>query len=214
MQFRIHKEEGDFMSVDLGRQYRSMTMSVLPQNEKLIDTNYYVEGYAANYERYCLGEAWDGKPVYEQFTRENFEGVDRSDVIMQYDHNGDVFARCKNGSLIVRVDDKGLFIAADLGNTQRGKEVYEMISKGMIDKMSWSFIPGKSYFDSDTRTITYDSIKRLFDVSAVSIPANDTTDIHARSFIDGLIGQTMPDPQKQKRKILQIKIKSIIGGKK
>lgn len=202
------------MSVDLGRQYRSMTMSVLPQNEKLIDTNYYVEGYAANYERYCLGEAWDGKPVYEQFTRENFEGVDRSDVIMQYDHNGDVFARCKNGSLIVRVDDKGLFIAADLGNTQRGKEVYEMISKGMIDKMSWSFIPGKSYFDSDTRTITYDSIKRLFDVSAVSIPANDTTDIHARSFIDGLIGQTMPDPQKQKRKILQIKIKSIIGGKK
>lgn len=200
------------MPIKQERQYRTMTMAVQPQKEKLLDTDYYVEGYAANYERYCLGDAWDGKPVYEQFTRENFEGMDLSDVIMQYDHRGEVFARCKNGSLIVRVDDKGLFIAADLGLTQRGKEVYEMISKGMIDKMSWSFIPGKTHFDNETRTITYNSIKKIFDVSAVSIPANDTTDIHTRSFIDGEIEKAAQELRQREMLKLKIKIKSIIGG--
>ena len=168
------------------RQYRSMSMTAVPQSDKLIDSEFYVEGYAANYERYQLFETESGA-VYEQFTRENFEGVDLSDVIMQYDHSGEVFARVKNGSLIVKTDDKGLFIAADLGRTQRGREVYEMIAKGMIDKMSWSFIPAKVHFDKDTRTITYGGIRKIFDVSAVSIPANDTTDIHARSLIDGEI---------------------------
>ena len=195
------------MPVKPERQYRSMSMTVQPQSEKLIDTDYYVEGYAANYERYLLWE--DGaSSVYEQFTRENFEGVDLSDVIMQYNHQGEVFARCKNGSLIVRIDDKGLFIAADLGQTQRGKEVYEMIAKGMIDKMSWSFIPEGMHFDSKTRTVTYSGIKKIFDVSAVSIPANDTTDIHVKSFVDGEITKAMQELHRREALKLAIKIKT------
>lgn len=199
------------MPVKPERQYRSMSMTVQPQSEKLIDTDYYVEGYAANYERYLLWE--DGaSSVYEQFTRENFEGVDLSDVIMQYNHQGEVFARCKNGSLIVRIDDKGLFIAADLGQTQRGREVYEMISKGMIDKMSWSFIPEGMHFDSKTRTVTYSGIKKIFDVSAVSIPANDTTDIHVKSFVDGEITKAVQELHRREAEILRLKIKAILGG--
>ncbi len=199
------------MPVKPERQYRSMSMTVQPQSEKLIDTDYYVEGYAANYERYLLWE--DGaSSVYEQFTRENFEGVDLSDVIMQYNHQGEVFARCKNGSLIVRIDDKGLFIAADLGQTARGKEVYEMISKGMIDKMSWSFIPEGMHFDSKTRTVTYSGIKKIFDVSAVSIPANDTTDIHVKSFVDGEITKAMQELHRREALKLKIKIKATLGG--
>lgn len=191
------------------RQYRSMSMTAVPQSDKLIDSEFYVEGYAANYERYQLFETESGA-VYEQFTRDNFEGVDLSDVIMQYDHRGEVFARCKNGSLIVRLDDKGLFIAADLGQTQRGREVYEMIAKGMIDKMSWSFIPEGMHFDSKTRTVTYSGIKKIFDVSAVSIPANDTTDIHARSLIDGEIKRAAQELRQ--REVLQLQIKIKTGG--
>lgn len=195
------------MPVKPERQYRSMSMTVQPQSEKLIDTDYYVEGYAANFQRYKLWDDGDSS-VYEQFTRENFEGVDLSDVIMQYNHQGEVFARCKNGSLIVRIDDKGLFIAADLGQTQRGKEVYEMISKGMIDKMSWSFIPEGMHFDSKTRTVTYSGIKKIFDVSAVSIPANDTTDIHVKSFVDGEITKAMQELHRREALKLAIKIKT------
>ena len=84
------------------RQYRSMSMTAVPQSDKLIDSDYYVEGYAANFERYKLFDDGDSS-IYEQFTRDNFEGVDLSDVIMQYNHQGEVFARCKNGSLIVRL---------------------------------------------------------------------------------------------------------------
>ncbi len=199
------------MPVKPERQYRSMSMTVQPQSEKLIDSDYYVEGYAANYERYKLWDDGDSS-VYEQFTRENFEGVDLSDVIMQYNHQGEVFARCKNGSLIVRTDDKGLFIAADLGQTQRGREVYEMIAKGMIDKMSWSFIPEGMHFDSKTRTVTYSGIKKIFDVSAVSIPANDTTDIHVKSFVDGEITKAMQELHRREAEILRLKIKAILGG--
>lgn len=199
------------MPVKTERQYRSMSMSAEPQNEKLIDTEYYVEGYAANYKRYKLYDDCSG-PVYEQFTRENFESVDLSDVIMQYDHSGEVFARVKNGSLIVRIDDQGLFIAADLGRTQRGREIYEMISKDMIDKMSWSFIPDKMNFDAVTRTVTYSGIKKIFDVSAVSIPANDTTDIHTRSLIDGEIKKTAQELRRRETLKLQIKIKTKTGG--
>ena len=199
------------MPVKPERQYRSMSMTVQPQSEKLIDSDYYVEGYAANYERYKLWDDGDSS-VYEQFTRENFEGVDLSDVIMQYNHQGEVFARCKNGSLIVRIDDKGLFIAADLGQTARGKEVYEMISKGMIDKMSWSFIPEGMHFDSKTRTVTYSGIKKIFDVSAVSIPANDTTDIHVKSFVDGEITKAMQELHRREALKLKIKIKATLGG--
>lgn len=197
------------MPIKAERQYRSMTMTVQPKSEKLIDSDYYVEGYAANFERYKLFDDGDSS-IFEQFTRDNFEGVDLSDVIMQYNHQGEVFARCKNGSLIVRLDDKGLFIAADLGQTQRGKEVYEMISKGMIDKMSWSFIPEGMHFDSKTRTVTYSGIKKIFDVSAVSIPANDTTDIHARSLIDGEIKKAAQELRRREVIKLQIKIKT--GG--
>ena len=199
------------MPIKPERQYRSMSVTVQPQSEKLIDSEYYVEGYAANFERYKLWDDGDSS-VYEQFTRDNFEGVDLSDVIMQYDHQGEVFARCKNGSLVVRLGDKGLFIAADLGRTRKGKDVYEMISKGMVDKMSWSFIPEGMHFDSKTRTITYSGIKKIFDVSAVSIPANDTTDIHARSFVDGEIRKAAQELRKREAAKLRIKLKSIIGG--
>lgn len=191
------------------RQYRSMSMTAVPQSDKLIDSEFYVEGYAANFERYKLFDDGDSS-IYEQFTRDNFEGVDLSDVIMQYNHQGEVFARCKNGSLIVKTDDKGLFIAADLGRTQRGREVYEMIAKGMIDKMSWSFIPEGMHFDSKTRTVTYSGIKKIFDVSAVSIPANDTTDIHARSLIDGEIKRAAQELRR--RAVLQLQIKIKTGG--
>ena len=43
-------------------------------------------------------------------------------------------------------------------------------------------------FDEETSTLTWKcGIKKIYDVSAVSIPANDTTEISARSLCDGVI---------------------------
>ena len=97
-------------------QARSLVLLPKKEAEKRIETNYYVEGYAARYEPYVL--CYDGdEPIYERFERGCFDDCDMSDVIMQFDHAGRVFARSTNGSLIVGPDNAGLFMAADLGRT-------------------------------------------------------------------------------------------------
>ena len=167
-------------------QIRSLELLAPALETKRIDSDYYVEGYAARYEPYVLYEDTDG-PIYERFEPSCFAGCDMSDIIMQLNHQGTVMARQSNGSLIVEPDDVGLFTAADLGRTEAARRLYEEISAGMITKMSWGFILGDYEYDKDTRTIVHHSVKKIFDVSAVSIPANGNTEINARSWADGVI---------------------------
>ena len=167
------------------RQIRALPVFA-PATTKRIDSNYYVEGYAARYEPYVLYEDEAG-PVYERFEPGCFDGCDMSDIIYQLNHQGTVFARQSNGSLIVEPDQVGLFVAADLGRTEAARRHYEEISAGMITKMSWGFILGEYYYDRDSRTIVHTKVKKIFDVSGVSIPANNNTEINARSWADGVI---------------------------
>lgn len=68
-------------------QARSLVLLPKKEAEKRIETNYYVEGYAARYEPYVL--CYDGdEPIYERFERGCFDDCDMSDVIMQFDHAG------------------------------------------------------------------------------------------------------------------------------
>ena len=152
------------------------------------EDSYIVEGYATTWERYKLYDRGE-ESVYEQFSKEDFAGTDMMDVIMQYDHNGPVYARMSNDSLHLSFDDYGLKVVADLGRTEKGKSLYEDIATGMVTKMSWGFIPNDlPEYDPETRTITWHKgIRKIYDVSAVSIPANDTTEISARSACEGVI---------------------------
>ena len=168
------------------RQIRALQVLTPAPERKRIDSSYYVEGYAARFEPYVLYELDDG-PIYERFEPGCFDGCDMSDVIFQMNHQGTVMARQSNGTLIVEVDGNGLFTAADLSKTEAARRMYEEISTGMITKMSWGFITGEYYYESETRTIVHRSVKKIFDVSAVSIPANQNTEINARSWADGVI---------------------------
>jgi hypothetical protein len=157
-----------------------------------------VEGYATTFnEPYTLYE--DDEVVFrEQVDPSAFNDTDMSDVIMQYDHEGRVFARTSNNTLSVVPDEKGLFIKADLGGTELGRGLYEEIRGGYTDKMSFGFIVNR---DEELRTDAEDGrvdilrtitgISKLFDVSAVSIPANNGTSIGAttRGLIDGAIDE-------------------------
>lgn len=168
-------------------QTRALQLFAPTPEVKRIDSSYYVEGYAARYEPYVLYEDYDG-PIYERFEPGCFNGCDMSDIIMQLNHEGTVMARMSNGSLIVEPDDVGLFTAADLGRTEAARRLYEEISTGMITKMSWGFVLGEYGYDAASRTIVHRTVKKIFDVSAVSIPANQNTEINARSWADGVIG--------------------------
>lgn len=189
-------------------QVRALQVFASAPDAKRIESNYYVEGYAARYEPYVLYELEDG-PVYERFERGCFDGCDMSDIIFQMNHQGTVMARMSNGSLIVEPDETGLFTAADLGRTEAARRLYEEISTGMITKMSWGFILGDYHYDVENRTIVHTRVKKIFDVSAVSIPANNNTEINARSWADGVIDLAARSEAAldERRRKLRLKIK-------
>lgn len=190
---------------------QQMLVNLQPE-AKRFDTEYYVEGYAARYEPYVLWED-DNGPVYEEFVRGCFDNTDMSDIIMQYDHSGKVFARLRNNTLIVQADDEGLFMAADLSKSEAARNMYEEINTGLVDRMSWGFIPGEYEYDPKTRTIRHYTVKKIFDVSAVSFPANDTTNIHSRSeLIDGEIRRAMQELQKNEEAKAKLLLKLKLGG--
>lgn len=181
---------------------------------KRIDSNFYVEGYAARYEPYVLYYDFDGEPVYERFERGCFDNCDMSDIIYQYDHSGRVFARTGNGSLIVEANENGLFMAADLGRTEAAREHYGDVAAGMVTKMSWRFRVGEYYYDAPNRTIVHKTVAKIYDVSGVSIPANDNTEINARAWVDGEIAQAARREAEleERRRKLRAKINISLGG--
>jgi HK97 family phage prohead protease len=189
-----------------------------PETRRL-ESEHYVEGYAARYEPYVLYYEHDletGKeiPIYERFEPGCFAGADMSDVIMQYDHTGKVLARTGNGSLIVEANDTGLFFAADLGRTEAARSLYEDVKAGMVTKMSWRFRCGEYYYDRENHTIVHTRIAKVYDVAAVSIPANDNTEINARAMVDGEIAMAARREAEleERRRKLRTKINITLGG--
>lgn len=174
---------------------RNLKFSLTPSGEKRIDSDCYVEGYATTFDKYCLIER-KGKKIYEQVDRNAFDDSDMTDVIFQFDHAGPVFARTTNGTLGLEVDDRGLFVWADLSKTSRAREMYEDIKAGNVTQMSIR-CRAKTSFDGDTQTIR--RIGKVVDVSAVSIPANDHTAIVARN-ADNY-------ERERKRELLALKLK-------
>lgn len=195
-------------------QMRSMTLrSAQQEQKKRLDSECYVEGHAANYETYLLYDDGDYGKVYERFEPGCFDETDLSDVILQFDHAGRVFARTTNGTLLVEADEAGLFVAADLDKTEGARALYEDIAAQMITKMSWRFCVGKYRIErtegSKDITIVHTKIPKVYDVSAVSFPANDATEINARSFGDGVIAAAARSEAEleEKRRKLRAKIK-------
>lgn len=179
-----------------GRQYRNFTdIEIRAKQDDEAEENFRVKGYATTYNEPYVLCSFDDCEIREQVDANAFNECDMSDVIMQYDHNGRVFARISNNTLALTSDDHGLLIDADLGGTEIGRQLYEEIKGGYTSKMSFGFTVDDDAVEEFTeddkrvylRTIT--KIGKLYDVSAVSLPANDGTEISARSFVDGVIAK-------------------------
>ena len=205
------------MPIVNNREYRSMVFEVRSADTE--DEQMIVEGYATRFNTPYQLYAWDGYEVNEQIDAHAFDDCDMTDTIMQYDHQGRVFARVSNKTLQLEVDQIGLKVTADLGGTEEGRKLYEEIKGGYTTKMSFGFVvktdERKSEYDHEynktvvLRTIT--AISKLYDVSAVSIPANDATEISARSFSDGVIREAKAERLKRavKRNKLMAKMRGM-----
>lgn len=216
--------EGILERIAEGRQYRNIDVSSFERRAEGDDEK-TVSGYATTFNQpyELVRDAWDGVifVVREQIDGSAFDDTEMDDVIMQYDHFGRVFARTKNNTLELDPDEHGLHIRANLGGTELGRQVYDEIEGGYTDKMSFGFRVGKDKrerteeTDSETGVTTITvlrtilSISKLYDVSAVSLPANDATSISARSFCDGVIEELKKeflDREKRERQKKKIKI--------
>lgn len=205
-----------------GRQYRNIDLSGFERRTEG-DAEKTVSGYATTFNQpYELFRVLYGNVKYivrEQVDGSAFNDTDLSDVIMQYDHEGRVFARTSNGTLEVDPDEHGLHIRANLGGTELGRQLFEEIEGGYTTKMSFGFRVGKDKREeteetdeeTGTRTVTVLrtilSISNLYDVSAVSLPANDATSISARSYCDGVIAELAEEFRKREEMRARIRIK-------
>ena len=184
--------------INAGREYRRMELRVKAKEESDEQKeDYTVEGYACTFNEPYELWSFSGYTLREQIDPHAFDECDMSDVIMQYDHQGRVFARLSNGTMSLKTDDHGLYTEANLGGTELGRQLYEEIKGGYTTKMSFGFT-----IDEDKREITENredgsvdvlrtitKVRKLYDVSAVSLPANDGTEISARSWCDGVIAE-------------------------
>lgn len=171
------------MPMKKGRDYRAMQSFSLVPREGEQDA-YKVRGTAVVFNTpTCLYE-YDGVKYYEVIDRHAFDECDMSDVIFNYNHAGKVVARLRNETLSLKITERGLDMEADLSGTTAGRELYEEIDGGYIDKMSFSFVMRESKYDSVTHTRTITKIRKLYDVSAVDIPAYEETSLSARSFFE------------------------------
>ena len=170
-----------------------------------------VEGYAAVFNQRALiwESEWSGWKYMEVIDRNAFNGADMNDTVFKYNH-GDVamiLARASNNTLTMNTDDKGLRISADIIDTNNGTDVYKLIKRGDLNKMSFAFTVKSERTEVDkenkiyTRTIT--AFDKIYDVAVVDVPAYDGTSIQARSkeyFVD--LEKDLQEKQRRKKLLL------------
>jgi len=151
------------------------------QNSEMI-----CEGYAAVTDQSTVLYEIDGVQYNEVMVRGCFDGADLTDVPFKYNHSDSVMimARTRNKTLDLAVDDKGLKINARLADTTAGNDLYKLLKRGDIDKMSFAFTVKEDSYDRDTRTRKILKVAKIWDVAAVDTPAYDTTSINARSYFE------------------------------
>lgn len=178
---------------------------MLETNEKKFDTDKITRCY--NFEMRASKDddekgIIEGRPiVYDRETdlgwfreiiqKGALEKTDLKDVRFLVNHNTDMIplARSRNNNenstMQMTVDEKGMKIRVklDIENNSDAKNLYSAISRGDVTGMSFMFtIRGEAWDDKDTdsplRTIT--DIEKVFEVSAVTFPAYESTEINAR----------------------------------
>lgn len=169
----------------LGDEYveRSYTFTDLRTNS---DDDYNIVGHAAVFnQKTNIGGYFD-----EVIERGAFDGCDLTDVSLFVNHiqSSIPLARSRDGqgTMVIGIDDKGLFIKAklDIENNQDAKNLHSAISRGDISGMSFAFrVKDQKWedMDSDMPLRRIFKVSKVSEVSAVTYPAYQGTDIDSRS---------------------------------
>lgn len=139
-----------------------------------------VEGYAAVFNQWAdIGGYFRERIAPGAFS----DAIGRDDVVFLVNHEGLPLSRTRSGTLELSEDDHGLKMRSKLDPTDPDvKAIIPKMRRGDIDKMSFAFRADVEEWD-DTGEIPSRTIKRasLYDVSIVTTPAYDGTEIGLRS---------------------------------
>lgn len=200
-----------------GCQFRDFRLLNLEERKAEDGTDeLVVEGKACTFNEETVLYSSNDYEAREVIDPGAFANCDMNDVIFNYNHCGRVYARTRNNTLSLEVKEDGLYMKAVLRSDDQGhKELYNDIKTGTIDKMSFAFTVNDSKWefeqkdgkDIDTRTIL--GINKLYDVSAVDIPAYDTTSISARSLYEA-VSETRSAESRKKAEALEIEKQKLL----
>lgn len=140
-------------------------------------------GYASLFNREANIGGWFREVIKPgAFTRAIKE---KQDVRALVDHNSSmILGRTKAGTLELRQDDKGLLTTITPPDTQLARDLMENVRVGNIDQMSFGFLIRKQVWtEGDSESLDLREIEDvdLFDVSVVTYPAYEETEVSLRN---------------------------------
>lgn len=141
-----------------------------------------LRGHAA-----VFGQQADIGPFVEELAPTAFDAVLAGDpdvrALINHDPNL-LLARTTNGSLKLATDDTGLAVEFKIPDTSYGRDLQVLVGQGLLTGMSFGFTPGEEQWsrtDGGRRLWTHTSVAELWDVSPVTFPAYDGTDVGLRA---------------------------------
>jgi len=110
-----------------------------------------------------------------------------TDVLALYGHDyQNVLGRQSADTLQLEKDERGIKFTLDLPNTQLGRDVYTLVERGDLKGNSFGFTVEKDSWDKkgDKVIRTIEQVRDLFEISIVSLPAYEATELTKRSYED------------------------------
>ena len=147
--------------------------------------------------------------------------TDLKDVRFLVNHNTDMIplARSRNNNsnstmqMIVDIEGMEIRVDLDIENNAEARALYSAVKRGDISGMSFMFIVESDKWDdleSDHPLRTILSISKVFEVSAVTFPAYESTSLEARSAEElESYKAALESARSEKRKADEIKKKKI-----
>lgn len=146
----------------------------------------------------------------EEMTPDVFDDADMNDVVALFNHDANmVLARTKSGTLKLKVTGNAMEYEFEAPNTTLGNDLLEMVKRGDIYQSSFAFsVEKESWHEMESmkpkRLIR--KIKKVYDVSPVTYPANPDTMVAKRSYeeVQGAVNEEL-------QKVIDISVKSEIN---
>ncbi len=189
------KEENS-ISIDMEKRSINFELRAKPESRTIFGT------------ATVFNSAYDMGWYEEEMDTEALANADMKDVVALFNHDQNmVLARTSSGTLKLNVTGNAMEYEFEAPNTTLGNDLLEMVRRGDVYQSSFAFVVDKEKWEENTgnkpkRIIR--SIKKVYDVSPVTYPANPDTMVAKRSY------EATKDIDEDLKKVIEISVKSDI----